>query len=226
MYGCYLQPKVAPPELDTLKKPRLGVALKQRIKQKPLRESFATAALGVKARKMSVYINSSLNIPPHQVWQQGRPHPGHQTLLTPELLGFYLPTSPILDQEKRRVPAHQAPDSWDSSPPGVEGWGKVLEPSGCWHSRHLHAVVVGALPIEVAAVVVDAAIVQRAEAHEAVLQGVVSLLVHVVMSDHVLLACEPLPEKSTKLAEARAPGPCAKSAWTRAGPKSLRSPYK
>lgn len=64
----------------------------------------------------------------------------------------------------------------------------------CVHlvTPHLHAVVVGALPIEVAAVVVDAAIVQRAEAHEAVLQGVVSLLVHVVMSDHVLLACEPL----------------------------------
>lgn len=59
-------------------------------------------------------------------------------------------------------------------------------------------MVVGALPIEVAAVVVDTAVVQRAEAHEAVLQGVVALLVHVVMSDHILLACEPLPEKNTK----------------------------
>lgn len=58
--------------------------------------------------------------------------------------------------------------------------------------QHLHAVVVGAFPVEVAAVVVDAAVVQRAEAHEAVLQGVVPLLVHVVVPDHVLLAREPL----------------------------------
>lgn len=86
-------------------------------------------------------------------------------------------------------------------------------------------MVVGALPIEVAAVVVDAAIVQRAETHEAMLQGVVSFLVHVVVPDHVLLACKPLPGKSTKLAEARAHSPCAKSAWTRAGPKGLGSPY-
>lgn len=59
--------------------------------------------------------------------------------------------------------------------------------------RHLHAVVVGALPVEVAAVVVDAAVVQWAEAHEAVLQGVVPLLVHVVVPNHILLAREPLP---------------------------------
>lgn len=84
----------------------------------------------------------------------------------------------------------------------------------------------GALPVEVAAVVVDAAIVQWAEPHKTVLQGVVPLLVHVVMSDHVLLACEPLPEENTKLAEARAPSPCAKSAWTRAGPKALGPSYK
>lgn len=57
---------------------------------------------------------------------------------------------------------------------------------------HLHAVVMGAFSVEVAAVVVDAAVVQRAEAHEAVLQGVVALLVHVVVPDHVLLAGEPL----------------------------------
>lgn len=82
-------------------------------------------------------------------------------------------------------------------------------------------MVVGALSIEVAAVVVDTAIVQRAEAHEAMLQGVVSFLVHVVMPDHVLLTCEPLPGKSTKLAGARAPSPCAKSAWIRAGPQGL-----
>lgn len=54
-------------------------------------------------------------------------------------------------------------------------------------------MVVGALPVEVAAVVVDAAVVQRAEAHEAVLQGVVPLLVHVVVPNHILLAREPLP---------------------------------
>lgn len=102
----------------------------------------------------------------------------------------------------------------------------VPEASGCWRSRHLHAVVVGALSIEVAAVVVDTAVIQRAEAHEAVLEGIVAFLVHVVMSDHVLLTCEPLPGKSIKLAEACAPSPCAKSAWTRAGPKALRSPYK
>jgi hypothetical protein len=49
--GCYLQPKVAPPELDTLKKPRLGVALKQRIKQRPLQESFATLLWVLKPEK-------------------------------------------------------------------------------------------------------------------------------------------------------------------------------
>lgn len=34
---------------------------------------------------------------------------------------------------------------------------------------YLHAVVVGALPVEVAAMVVDATVVQWAEAHEAML---------------------------------------------------------
>lgn len=64
---------------------------------------------------------------------------------------------------------------------------------------YLHAVVMGAFSVEVAAVVVDAAVVQGAEAHEAVLQGVVALLVHVVVPDHVLLAGEPL-ETSEKVA--------------------------
>lgn len=41
-----------------------------------------------------------------------------------------MPATPILDREKRRVPANQAPDSWDNSGPGVEGQGKVLEPYG------------------------------------------------------------------------------------------------
>lgn len=61
---------------------------------------------------------------------------------------------------------------------------------------YLHAVVMGAFSVEVAAVVVDAAVVQRAEAHEAVLQGVVALLVHVVVPDHVLLAGEPLERRA------------------------------
>jgi hypothetical protein len=74
--------------------------------------------------------------------------------------------------------------------------------------------------------VVDTAVIQRAEAHEAMLQGVVPLLVHVVMSDHVLLTCEPLPGESAELAGTHAPNPHAKSVWARAGPKALRSPYK
>lgn len=57
---------------------------------------------------------------------------------------------------------------------------------------HLHAVVVGALPVQVAAVVVHAAVVQGAEAHEAVLQGVITFLVHVVMPNHILFTSEPL----------------------------------
>lgn len=84
--------------------------------------------------------------------------------------------------------------------------------AGRWH---LHAVVVGALSIEVAAVVVDAAVVQGAEAHEAVLQGVVALLVHVVVPDHILLTREPLPGDSAQLAGALALNSSAKSAWTR-----------
>lgn len=57
---------------------------------------------------------------------------------------------------------------------------------------YLHAVVMGAFSIEVAAMVVDAAVVQRAEAHEAMLQGVVPLLVHVVVPDYILLTGKPL----------------------------------
>lgn len=57
---------------------------------------------------------------------------------------------------------------------------------------YLHAVVVGALAVEMAAVVVDAAVIQRAEAHESVLQGVVPLLMHVVMPYHILLTGESL----------------------------------
>lgn len=60
---------------------------------------------------------------------------------------------------------------------------------------YLHAVVMGAFSIEVTAVVVDAAVVQRAEAHEAMLQRVVPLLVHVVVPDYILLTGEPLQKK-------------------------------
>lgn len=63
---------------------------------------------------------------------------------------------------------------------------------GACRGTHLHAVVVGALAVQVAAVVVHAAVVQGAEAHEAVLQGVIALLVHVVMPNHILLTGESL----------------------------------
>lgn len=82
---------------------------------------------------------------------------------------------------------------------------------------HLHAVVMGAFSVEVAAVVVDAAVIQGAEAHEAVLQGVVALLVHVVVPDHVLLAGEPLEtsEKGEAGQEGRAAGRAAATESTR-----------
>lgn len=64
--------------------------------------------------------------------------------------------------------------------------------SGSHRGCYLHAVVVSALPVEVAAVVVHTAVVQGAETHEAVLQGVISLLVHVVMPNHVLFTGESL----------------------------------
>lgn len=88
---------------------------------------------------------------------------------------------------------------------------------------HLHAVVVGALPVEVAAVVVDAAVVQRAEAHEAVLQRVVALLVHVVVPDHVLLTREPLPGEGGLAGAWPAAGQeRLASCWPQAPPASLR----
>lgn len=63
---------------------------------------------------------------------------------------------------------------------------------------YLHAVVMGAFSIEVAAMVVDTAVVQRAEAHEAMLQGVVPLLVHVVVPDYILLTGKPLQKERGK----------------------------
>lgn len=50
----------------------------------------------------------------------------------------------------------------------------------------------GAFSIEVAAMVVDTTVVQRAEAHESMLQRVVPLLVHVVVPDYILLTGKPL----------------------------------
>lgn len=62
---------------------------------------------------------------------------------------------------------------------------------------YLHAVVVGALAVEMATVVVHAAVVQRAKAHESVLQGVVPLLMHVIMPYHILLTGESLSKHTT-----------------------------
>ena len=123
---------------------------------------------------MSVCINSSLNCT-HTKYGHGEgPTPAHRALPEPE------PQRPSLTERRR-----------GGARPGQASLrGRVGARAG---AGHLHAVVVGALPGEVAAVVVDAAVVQRAEAHEAVLQGVVPLLVHVVVPDHVLLAREPLP---------------------------------
>lgn len=95
--------------------------------------------------------------------------------------------------------------------------------AGRWH---LHAVVVGALSVEVAAMVVDTAVIQRAEAHEAVLQGVVALFVHVVVPDHILLTREPLPGESAQLAGARPPTCVPRVPGPGAGPGALGSPCK
>lgn len=132
---------------------------------------------------MLVCINSSLNFT-HTKYGHGEgPALAHRAPRTP-----CIATRPCPGWG-REAPGPRGPPSPQPAS-GVRGW-----------AGHLHAVVVGALPVEVAAVVVDAAVVQRAEAHEAVLQGVVALLVHVVVPDHVLLAREPLQE-SARLAGA------------------------
>lgn len=59
-------------------------------------------------------------------------------------------------------------------------------------SCYLHAVVVCAFPVQVAAVIVHAAVIQGAEAHEAVLEGIITFLVHVVMPNHILFTSESL----------------------------------
>lgn len=103
----------------------------------------------------------------------------------------------------RRCPPALPPAPAPRWPPGRAG--------------HLHAVVVGALPVEVAAVVVDAAVVQRAEAHEAVLQGVVTLLVHVVVTDHVLLAREPLRDSAAWVGASPPTSPRPLAPWLSRG---------
>lgn len=65
------------------------------------------------------------------------------------------------------------------------------------YTVYLHTVVVSALAVQVAAVVIDAAVIQRAEAHEAVLQRVVPLLVHVVVPYHILFTRESLFSRNT-----------------------------
>lgn len=59
-------------------------------------------------------------------------------------------------------------------------------------SGYLHAVVVCAFPIQVAAVIVHTTVIQGAEAHEAVLEGIITFLVHVVMPNHILFTSESL----------------------------------
>lgn len=59
-------------------------------------------------------------------------------------------------------------------------------------------MVVGALAIKMATVVVHAAVIQWAKAHESVLQGVVPLLMHVIMPYHILLTGESLSKHNTQ----------------------------
>lgn len=98
-----------------------------------------------------------------------------------------LRTAPCSLTDSSGLPRHK-----NAFGPPQKGQGSANSPWFAWCVQYLHAVVVCALPVEVAAVVVDAAVIQGAEAHEAVLQGIVPLLVHVVVPDHVLLASEPL----------------------------------
>ena len=65
-------------------------------------------------------------------------------------------------------------------------------PSVPQSSCYLHAVVVCAFPIQVAAMIVYATVIQGAEAHEAVLEGIITFLVHVVMPNHILFTSESL----------------------------------
>lgn len=73
-------------------------------------------------------------------------------------------------------------------------------------SGYLHAVVVCAFPVQVAAVVVHAAVIQGAEAHEAVLEGVITFLVHVVMPNHILFTSESLERYRDRQSETHVMG--------------------
>ena len=100
---------------------------------------------------MLVCINSLLNCTRTKYGHGEGPTSAHRALLNPEPRR----PSPLTGQPQERRKGG-AP-AWAGQPlgeGGVEGGG-----------GHLHAVVVGALPIEVAAVVVDAAVIQWAEAH-------------------------------------------------------------
>lgn len=57
--------------------------------------------------------------------------------------------------------------------------------------------------------VVDAAVIQRAEPHEAMLQGVVPLLMHVVVPDHILLTGKPLQKRDGGEGGGTAKGLCS-----------------
>lgn len=72
--------------------------------------------------------------------------------------------------------------------------------------RYLHAVVVCAFPIQVAAVIVHTAVIQGAEAHEAVLEGVITFLVHVVMPNHILFTSESLERYRDRQSETHVKG--------------------
>lgn len=72
--------------------------------------------------------------------------------------------------------------------------------------RYLHAVVVCAFPIQVAAVIVHTAVIQGAEAHEAVLEGIITFLVHVVMPNHILFTSESLERYRDRQSETHVKG--------------------
>lgn len=57
-----------------------------------------------------------------------------------------------------------------------------------------------------AAVVVHAAVIQGAEAHEAVLEGVITFLVHVVMPNHILFTSESLERYRDRQSETHVMG--------------------
>lgn len=91
--------------------------------------------------------------------------------------------TPLLSRTPTQTP--ELPSAFSPSSPSP--------PPQC---RYLHAVIVCAFPIQVTAMIVDTAVIQGAETHEAMLEGVVAFLVHVVMPDHILLTRESLMARS------------------------------